>query len=301
MANSTYTLLNSLEFCKKFVYNRQLSLGDFKEPLLTSANLIKQTIVGPPFVWRWNRVITGFVCRAGVQDYRLGNWTASTALPLNFYVVDSNGNSQRVTIAGTTGGSLPSWNASTSGTTVDNTVTWTNMGPILNASSTYTFGWIENGSVQDLTGSKWFEMSPKIDLALDSSPARPVNISAQIDNGDGSITFRLMPVPTAANPVSLTIQQKASLFTSINQTWSPIPDEYSYIYQWGMLFFSFLFADDPRSGFAAQKFAAHLLGAAEGLTDTEKAIFLNQWQAISGSPVEKQIQLNQGNQARGSY
>ena len=145
------------------------------------------------------------------------------------------------------------------------------------------------------------ELSPKIDLALDSSTARPQNIAAELDPLNGSQLFRLMPVPDKVYPVAITLQQKAGLFTSLNQTWSPLPDEYSYIYQWGLLAEIFLFADDARATWASQKFVSHLLGANQGLSDTERNVFLQNWQAVTGNPIEKQIQLQQGNQARGGY
>ena len=299
--SSTNTLISSLEFCKKYVYNRQLSLGDFKEPLITASNLVKQVILGPPMRWRFNRVVTGFVCRPNVQDYRLGNWIASTAFPANFYVIDTNGNSQRITTPGTTNSSQPAWNVTTGGTTTDNTATWTNMGPIPNASSTYTFGWIENASVQDPTSLKWNEMFPKIDLALEASTQRPQNIAAELDTGDGSITFRLMGVPDKAYPVAITVQQKAALFTSLNQTWAPIPDEYSYLYQWGLLAEIFLFADDARATWASQKFVSHVLSAQEGLDATARNIFLSTWSAITGAPFVNQANAAQGVQSKAGY
>ncbi len=301
MANSTNTLLTSLEFAKKYIYNRQVSLGDFKEPLITASNLVKQAILSPPFRWRWNRTITGFTARVGIQDYRLGNWIANTALPLNFYVVDSNANSQRVTVSGTTGGSLPAWNTGAGGVTTDNTIQWTNMGPIPNASSTYTFGWIENCSVQDPTTSKWMEVSPRIDLALDSSQARPQNIAAELDTGDGSITFRLLAVPDKPYPVAITVQQKAALFTSINQTWQPLPDEWSFIYNWGLLAELFLFADDSRATWASQKFVAHLLGMSEGIDATARNIWLQNWSSITGTPLINQANAGQGVQVKAAY
>src|SRR5579863_8660938 len=120
---STITLLRSLEWAKRFVYNRQLSIGDFKEPFLTSANIVYQTILSPPFVWRWNRQVITFSTIAGTQDY----------------------------------------------TTACN------------------FGYIENASIQDTSASAtgWIELSPKIDLALNTSQSRPEFISGQLDDGAG--------------------------------------------------------------------------------------------------------------------
>ncbi len=301
MANSTNTLLTSLEFCKRYIYNRQVSLGDFKEPLITASNLVKQAILSAPFRWRWNRSVTGFVAAPGIQDYLLGNWAALTVVPLNFFIIDTNGNSQKVTTSGSTGGSLPAWNTGTGGITTDNVAVWTNQGHIPNASSTYTFGWIENCSVQDPATSKWMEVSPKIDLALDSSTARPQNIAAELDTGNGSLTFRLLPVPDKPYPIAITVQQKASLFTSLNQTWQPLPDEWSFIYNWGLLAELFLFADDSRATWASQKFVAHLLGMSEGLDSTARNIWLQNWSSITGTPQINQANAGQGVQVKASY
>lgn len=235
MASSTITILQSMEWAKKFISNRRTALGDYLEPAITSANLVMQTIVGPPFVWRWNRAIKTFTLANGTQDY-----------------------------------------------------------PQL----TSDFGWIEKCSVQDPTTSNWKEIQAKISLGLDSAKAYPANVSAQIDDGAGNITFRFMPVPEKAYPVSITYQKKASLITGVNDTWSPIPDEYSYIYQWGFLAMMWMFADDPKFNLANQRFIAHLLGANQGLTQTEINIFLSRWQEITGQPMVNANTMQQGYQGR---
>lgn len=52
-------------------------------------------------------------------------WAASHAYSSGNLIVDSNSNIQRVTTAGTSGGSHPTWATTLSSTTTDNTVTWT--------------------------------------------------------------------------------------------------------------------------------------------------------------------------------
>jgi hypothetical protein len=52
-------------------------------------------------------------------------WTASTAFSTGDTVIDSNGNKQTVTTAGTSGGSAPIWSEAAGGKTRDGTVTWT--------------------------------------------------------------------------------------------------------------------------------------------------------------------------------
>jgi hypothetical protein len=56
-------------------------------------------------------------------------WAANTWYAPQFVIVDSNGNLQQLTTAGTTGGGAPAWNVTTGGTTADNTAVWTNLGP----------------------------------------------------------------------------------------------------------------------------------------------------------------------------
>jgi hypothetical protein len=300
--SSSIKLIQTLEWGKKFVFQRQSVIGNYLEPAISSANTILQTILGAPFSWRWNRVITGFICTIGQQDYTIFNWKAATAVTIGYVLVDSNGNSQAVTTAGTTGSTLPSFSNTTGNTTSDGTAVWTNKGNIgigvSSLSQTYSFGWTETASVKITNANtgqlEWKEISSELCLALESAQSRPSKIAAQIDSGDGNITFRLMPVPDKAYPVSITMQQKPPLFTGTQQTWSPIPDEYSHIYNWGLLSLLFLFADDPRFQMANQKFVAHLLSASQGLTETQINIWLSRWQQVTGDPMTKANTIQQG-------
>lgn len=53
-----------------FVRYMVLNLGSNNEPAITSANTVKQTILGPPFIWPWNRASNNStVTVAGTQDY----------------------------------------------------------------------------------------------------------------------------------------------------------------------------------------------------------------------------------------
>lgn len=296
------TLANTITWARSFIANLDPTVMTGSEPALTCANIIKQIIMGPPMTWRWNRATTGFITAAGVQDYLLyGSWVANTAIPVNAFLIDSNGNSQQVTTAGTSSTVQPTWATGTGVSTTDGTVTWKNLGPIAGASSSYTFNFIETASVQDivLSSPKWFEMSPNICLGIDSTLARPREIAAQKDDNAGNITFRLMPVPDRAYPVAITVQQRPSLFVTPADKWAPIPDEYSYIYNWGFLALMFMYNDDPRWAVANQKFVGSLLGAQQGLTETERNIFLNNWEALSGQQAQNTIKMQQGNQARG--
>src|SRR5208337_2064460 len=62
MALATYTIANSIEWAKKFTFARGMVLGNSLEPALTSAYLITQTILSPPFEWWWNNEELVFTC-----------------------------------------------------------------------------------------------------------------------------------------------------------------------------------------------------------------------------------------------
>lgn len=302
-ASSTITLLQTMEWSKKFNFNRSSAIGNFGEPALSSANIVAQTMLGAPFFWRWNRAIIGFITAPGQQDYTVFNYVSSTPAKAGWFTIDDVGNCQKCTTAGTTGASAPTWNHSLNGTTTDGSVTWTNLGLVLaEAVGSYTFAWVENSSVQDtIQGStRWKEMTNMLVLGLESAESRPDFIAAQIDDGKGNITFRLMPTPDQAYPVAITIQQKPPLFTSVNSTWGPIPDEYSHIYNWGFLSMMWLFADDPRFQTANLKFITSLLGTHGGLTATQVNIFLQNWQMVTGQQVQLATTEQQANQARGN-
>jgi len=56
-------------------------------------------------------------------------WAANQTVALNYEFVDSNGNVEEVTTAGTAASTVPTWNTTTGGTTADGTATDTNQGP----------------------------------------------------------------------------------------------------------------------------------------------------------------------------
>jgi hypothetical protein len=303
---STIQLFQTADWVKRFLFRRPINLGNGNEPAVTSANMILQTILGPPFKWRWNRVVIGFVTQAGIQDYTVFNWTPNTPVLVGYVLIDQNGFCQTVTTAGTTGSSQPTFNATVGQITHDGSVVWTNTGSIATSyfSRVYNFGWIENASIRESNPNtcafEWKPLSPKIDLALDSAQARPHSISAEFDDANGNTTFRLIPCPDKAYPVSITVQQKPPIMTGMNSKWTPIPDEYSRLYNWGLLALMYLYADDPRFASASQKFIANLLSTSEGLTETEYNIVLNNWQQITGAPIVLTDNIAQGRQGRGN-
>lgn len=315
-AFSTKTILQTMEWAKKMNFGRSSALGNFLEPALTSANIVLQTILGPPFEWWWNNeeltfttnptstvaTITNTVLNGNVATY-----TTQAAHGFNA--------GQVITVVGSTNGSgvfnvfnaiiasVPSATAFTVAIQSTNVGSAADTGSVTVSPQDYAlnvgeFGHIGYASLQTSgTAANWMQLQVKNTLALDSTPGRPRFIAPLTqDPATGNIIFRVTPSPDKAYPVRVRIQKAPALITSINGTWSPLPDYMGYVYDWGYLAQMYMFADDPRFAVANQKFVAHLLGMAEGLTEQEKNIFLNNWNMQSAS---MQQQQQQGTQARG--
>lgn len=52
---STFTIQDTINWAQPFMGYAPLAIGVGNEPAITSANTILQTILSPPFKWRWNR------------------------------------------------------------------------------------------------------------------------------------------------------------------------------------------------------------------------------------------------------
>jgi hypothetical protein len=63
--STTITIQNSVNFCKPFLKMQPLDITGF-EPEVTAANIVLQTILGPPFRWPWNRSSLEFATQVTV-------------------------------------------------------------------------------------------------------------------------------------------------------------------------------------------------------------------------------------------
>src|ERR1700753_982923 len=62
MALTTRTIEDSVEWVKRMSFERNPVLGNSLQPALTAANIVMQTILGPPFEWWWNLEEINFNC-----------------------------------------------------------------------------------------------------------------------------------------------------------------------------------------------------------------------------------------------
>lgn len=138
------------------------------------------------------------------------------------------------------------------------------------------FGWLEHASVYDSATTNSYQLEIRLDIAKESTQNQPRMVSAQFDDDNGNITFRVFPVPEKAYVLDLSYQIASPRFANINDTWAPIPDFLSYLYNQGLLAKTYEYLGDPRFGIAMPLFVRQVIAANAGLDDTQLNIFLGE-------------------------
>lgn len=145
-----------------------------------------------------------------------------------------------------------------------------------------SFGWLEKATITNpvMTPTTVKEIEVFQVLAKDSKQNQPQKIAPILDDNNGNITFRLMPPPDAPGQtpnnytVTLTIQNAPLVVTSLTSLWAPIPDKYAFLYETAMLAHLQLMYSPQLYMMNMEMFYRQLVGVAEGLSETEKNIFL---------------------------
>jgi len=216
---STIELSRTIALAQQFIRLSPLTFtsNTANDPAFSNADWVMQTILAPPFAWRWNRTTASpqnptFTTVIGQTDYKI-------ALP--------------------------------------------------------NFGWMEKATCYDpQNGYSAQELKIELITAGESLPNQPTRISAVADDGLGNITFRVFPAPDKVYEIVVEHQNAAQLFETTSQTWTPIPDYLSFLFNQGFQAKSYEYMNDPRFGPAMQLFYTQLTDVAEGLSESQKNIWL---------------------------
>jgi hypothetical protein len=209
------------------------------EPAVTAANLTKQTILGPPFRWPWNR--GSFLIELDTEET---NWGQDYLLALpDFHFVEKL--------------------------------------------------WLTDpeGKVTEITNIA-------SSLASESAVKRPSSAAMHLQDESGNVTLRLNALPDEPYLIEGYYQRAPVTMTSLANTWAPIHDHLSFIYDWGFLGFCSLLTKDARSPIFLSKFASHLLGSQDGLTAQQRNIFLGNFLDLMNQQGREQLATQQGAQGR---
>ena len=309
---ATVTLLDTIQWCQPYLNWANLSIGAAGEPAISSANLVLQTIVGPPFRWPWNRATATFQTVQGVQDYTLniaqfGYMEAVNAQMCGVITsVVANGTTavfQAVNnfSGGAIDGGFPTTVVISGCTTVGLNGTQTMISANATSftiNSTVVVTEPESGALA-LAG-KIFPLELKWGAGTQANEqARPQFMFQQESNESGvSFTLRLLPVPYTTYQVNLIYQLAPLQFTHTSQTWG-IPDQLQYIYNYFFLFLMLDYFDDPRAARYRQLGVAALLSRADGLELSDRILFLGNWLDLIRDEQHEAESTQQGTTARG--
>lgn len=309
---ATIKVDDTINFTRPFVNWANLTIGTNSEPALTAANMTLQTLVGPPFVWPWNRATVSFLTTQGTQDYNtaiadfgylesvtiqaaavITSVTVTTNVAVftainNFALLANQGANSRVVISGCTTSALNGVQTITSATATTFTCSITT-GNITEAES----------GAKALAGPimplevKWGSVGEA------TEQDRPSFISTQTSDESGTtFKFRLLPIPDQTYQIIITYQQVPSLLTATSQTWG-VPNQLQYLYTYFFLFLMLDYFEDQRAARYRQLAIAALLARQNGLSKTDRNLFLGNWLPLMKEEEGAGLDEQQGTQAKG--
>jgi hypothetical protein len=168
------------------------------------------------------------------------------------------------------------------------------------------FGFLEKCTLTDAQGNI-FEVTDILNtqpLGKSADKQRPDAISVLMQTEALSppgttYTFRFMGVPDAVYTGTQTYQKLPVIFTALSDAWAPIPDQFSDIFNNLFLGYAMDSCQDPRAAQYIARGGAALLAKAEGLSEMDKAIFMQSFLNLDAAQIVNQLQAQQGVQSRG--
>ena len=144
------------------------------------------------------------------------------------------------------------------------------------------------------------DLSGEVEMAKVSSVRRPVKVAPVYDDNAGNITFRFNSVPDQPYTAWFDYQQKAPLLTGYGDTFSPVPDEFGYLFNKGFLSEAAQLVNDSRFELWRREYVYGILSAQDGLDEQAKSIFLAQMLNDGRSAFRSQSAGKMGADGRGT-
>lgn len=154
-------------------------------------------------------------------------------------------------------------------------------------------GRIETQWLTDANGNI-FELKGAQTISKFSTNREPTEVAPVYDDNQGNITFRFNGVPDEAYTAYFDYQRKPPILTSPGETFAPVPDEFGYLFNKGMLAEASVLVNDARFTVWEQEFVAGLLATQDGLDAQAKEIFYNQMLNTGRTATRSQMLGNDG-------
>lgn len=308
---STFTLQHSANFASSIVQYIPLFAGLGGEPSITFGNLIRNSFISAPQTWYFNRNTTTFNTVVGQQDY-----TEVGVVDLDYVekvtIQDDQGNIWELkdtynnqALASSSFQQRPSAMAVMSSDPVAGCV-FRFMGvpdQIYAVSIIYQklapqFGPFFITSVAaEVAGNTAYTGNFDVLSFPTGAIAVITGLAAANNNGSFVVVSCTSTVLTVANSGG-TLAAGQTGYVS-NYSWSPIPDQFSDIYNNLYLSEVMILADDARAAIYRQRGIAAFLSRSAGLTETQKNAFTQQWLARGSERMNVTSAIQQGQQGRG--
>lgn len=309
-----YNLQQSINWSLPYVEYSPLSAGTAGESAVSTATLIRNSLLSPPLTWAWNRKEDSSTSTvAGTQDYTIpltdfgylekvsvtdtsGNIyelkDVYNNLPLTATTATTNSRSRPLAVAVLI--SNPGTNIKIRFMQVPDAVYVINLTYQI-AAVPFTAN-IITGAGNVIAGNTTYTGTFIASLFPTGQSAMIFGFSIHPANNG---TF----VIVSCSSTSLVVANSAGADETtpayaVNASWYPIPDYYSDIYNWLFLSEALSVTDDPRSQLYRQRGVAAFLAKSSGLTEMQKNAFIQQWMNYSRETQSLVLQVQQSNQAR---
>lgn len=317
MAN---TLQGTINWAQAFIQYSPLAVGAGLEPAISIASMIRNSMMTAPMAWHWNRVEdSSKSTQISVQDY-VYNITNLGYIEL-VTLIDSSGKAFQMkdvynydAIAPVGSNAVPQ--RPQAAALVTNTIgtgfKLRFMGlpdAVYQIIVTYQpappqFGAFTVTSVLAASGGNTVYNGisfPSLSFPIGSDVTVIGANNAQNNTVPNSGLFQVV----SATPTQLTLNnpngvaETSSNILVANQDWSPIPDSYSDIYNNLFLGEAMAVVDDNKSQIYRHRGVSAFLAKSEGLSDTQKNVFAQQWLAQGRESTTVAFKLQQAAAARG--
>lgn len=312
-----YTLQNSINFALPFIQYSPLTAGLGQEPAASIGTLIRNSFLGAPQTWYFNRNEITFSTVVGQQDY-----SQSFAANGNDFgyieklsLTDDQGNIHEIKdVYNTLALAVSAFQQRPNAVSVKS-VTYSGAtqsvglrflgvpDQIYTATVTYQkkaplFGPFFISSCGNAAGGNTTYTGVFDAYSLPANAS--VNITGFVTNAVNNGTFTVVSCTSTSLVVANAsgVAETHSAFVT-NFDWSPIPDQFSDVYNNLFLSEALSMADDARSQIYRQRGIAAFLSRASGLSEMQRDAFTEQW---SSRDVERAQAMAKGqlvNNSRG--
>ena len=321
----TLSVEDGLVYVSTILGNQRLNVNGL-QPGIASANNVLQRMLGAPFIWRFNRanfsislippgkteelIATLQLTTSGGEQTAILTFNTKDTIPVGTSVAFAgmttytaiNGMSFAVVTSapGTASFALGAGAVTSDPNPETGTMTWTAENITDYTVSVPYLGRIETQWLVDGQGTVT-ELKGTQTIAKNSVQRRPTEMGPVYDDNQGNITFRCNSVPDQRYTAYFDYQQKAVLITGPGFTFAPVPDEFGYLFNKGLLAECGLLVNDARFTIWEQEFVAGLLATQDGLDAQAKDMFYNQMLNSGRTSMRSQTAGNSGAQGRQQY